>query len=100
VSDVEAELQGMAQALERASPRLSTLDALILAAVALDLAADSRSLANAFGIGHALVLRAVGSLGEEPALLSIAARDARTQRCFLTLAPGGEALVAAVKALN
>ena len=79
---------------------MSTLDALILAAVELDLVADSHSLAKAFGIGHALVLRAVSSLGDGRALLNITARDARTQRCFLTLAPGGEALVASVKALN
>jgi len=87
----------LAEALQAASSRLDALDALILAAVALDLALDSRTLAKAFGTGHALVLRAIMGMSAEPALLAIAQRDARTQRCFLALTPAGEALVAAAR---
>ena len=95
--EAEAALEGLAQALERTSPRLSTLDALVLAALAQDLAADSRSLARIFGIGHALVLRTIVALAEEPALLTITRREARTQRSILELTEVGQVLVAATR---
>lgn len=62
---------------------LSPLAAGILAALDLGLAADSRTFARLFGIEHALVLREVTTLAEEPALVGIARRDARTQRVWL-----------------
>ena len=88
-------MAALAEALQSASSRLDALDALILAAVALGLAFDSRTLAKAFGTGHALVLRAIMAMSAEPALLAVTQRDARTQRCFLALTPAAEALVAA-----
>ncbi|GBU19552.1 MULTISPECIES: hypothetical protein [unclassified Methylobacterium] len=58
---------------------LAPLEAGLLAALHLGLAADSRSFARVFGVAHALVLRAVETLaGEE--LLAVTERDPRTQR--------------------
>ena len=95
--EAEEAMAALAEALQAASSRLDALDALILATVALDLAFDSRTLAKAFGAGHALVLRAIMAMSAEPALLAVTQRDARTQRCFLALTSAGEALVAAAR---
>lgn len=61
-------------------PGLSLLEAGILAAIHLDLAADSRSFSRIFGVEHALVLRGVETLAAEAGLIAVTARDKRTQR--------------------
>lgn len=69
-------------ALDRASaahPDLSSLEAALLAALAVGLPGDSRAFARSFGIAHALVLRALAGM-EEAGHLTVTARDARTQR--------------------
>jgi hypothetical protein len=101
VSEAEAEiaLGALAEGLRRISTRLSALESLVLAAVALDLADDSRSLGKAFAVGHAPVLRAIAALSEAPALLEVVRRDPRTQRSFLALAAAGAALAAATGAI-
>lgn len=62
---------------------VSPLGAGILAALHLGIAGDSRSFARLFGIEHALVLREAVALSEEPGLVVIERRDARTQRLWL-----------------
>ncbi|MFC6788165.1 hypothetical protein ACFQE0_00055 [Methylobacterium komagatae] len=69
-------------ALERVSaahPDLSPMEAGLLAALALGLPGDSRAFARAFGVEHALVLRALTSL-DEAGRITIKERDTRTQR--------------------
>nr|WP_204262673.1 hypothetical protein [Methylobacterium sp. BTF04] len=61
-------------------PDLSTLEAGILAALHLRLAADSRSFARIFGVEHALVLRGVETLVGDVGLISVTTRNERTQR--------------------
>ncbi|GEP00455.1 hypothetical protein [Methylobacterium haplocladii] len=68
---------------------LSTLEAGLLAALSLDLAADSRSFARVFGVEHALVLRAVDALTDF-GLLTVTGRDRRTQRTRYTVSASGQ----------
>lgn len=74
-------------------PGLSTLEAGILAALHLKLAADSRSFATVFGVEHALVLRAVETLAGEAGLLVETARTAKTQRARYEPNAAGAALL-------
>ncbi|CAO4169325.1 Formate dehydrogenase subunit B [Methylorubrum extorquens] len=78
-------------------PELSLLEAGILAGLHLGLAADSRSFARIFGVEHALVLRAVESLTAE-ALITVTARDGRTQRTRYEASPAGSAVLTALAA--
>ena len=78
-------------------PDLSTLEAGLLAALHLGLAEDSRSFARVFGIEHALVLRAVESLTAET-LITVTARDGRTQRTRYEASPAGSAVLTALAA--
>ena len=78
-------------------PGLSTLEAGILAALHLDLARDSRSFARIFGVEHALVLRAVEGLSAET-LLTVTARDGRTQRTRYAASATGSAMLTALAA--
>ena len=89
----ETALTDLAETFLVRLPRLSALGGLVLAAVALDLAADSRSLARDFGIGHAQVLREITDMVEGAELLTVRSRDARTQRRYLALGPAGERLL-------
>jgi len=74
-------------------PGISTLEAGILAALHLGLAADSRSFARVFGVEHALVLRAVETLVGEVALLTVTERAPRTQRTRYAVTPAGRAVL-------
>jgi hypothetical protein len=58
---------------------LDPLEAGLLAALDLGLPGDSRGFARAFGLEHALVLRALAGL-EEAGRVTVTARDPRTQR--------------------
>ncbi len=60
-------------------PGLDTLEAGLLAALALGLPGDSRAFARTFGIAHAHVLRALAGL-EETGHVVVTAREGRTQR--------------------
>jgi hypothetical protein len=60
-------------------PGLTTLEAGLLASLALGLPGDSRAFARTFGIAHALVLRALAGL-EETGHVAVTAREGRTQR--------------------
>lgn len=74
-------------------PDLATLEAGILAALHLGLAADTRSFARVFGIEHALVLRGVEILAAEAGLVAIATRNGRTRRTQYVLTERGRALL-------
>lgn len=79
-------------------PDLALLEAGILAGLRLGLAADSRTFARVFGVAHALVLRALATLAGPASLLSLAHRDARTQRTRYGLSPAGVALLGSAAA--
>ncbi|WP_422718082.1 hypothetical protein [Falsochrobactrum tianjinense] len=89
----EAEYMALVDLLEAASGKISRLGAGIIAALALDIASDSRSFARLLGVAHALVLREVALLGEEGSYIAIRQRDARTQRIRYELSRAGERLL-------
>ncbi len=78
-------------------PELSLLEAGILAGLHLGLAADSRSFARIFGVEHALVLRAVEGLSGQ-SLLTVIAREGRTQRTRYAASETGSAMLTALAA--
>ncbi len=78
-------------------PELSLLESGILAGLHLGLAADSRSFARIFGVEHALVLRAVEGL-TGATLLTVTARDGRTQRTRYAASAAGSAMLTALAA--
>ncbi|PQZ51355.1 hypothetical protein CQ052_08225 [Ochrobactrum sp. MYb15] len=89
----EAEYMALVDALEAASGKLSRLGAGIIAALALDIASDSRSFSRILGIAHALVLREVVVLSAEGGYIRIRQRDERTQRTRYELSATGHRLV-------
>jgi len=72
------------------SQQLTATGAAILLAIHLDIATDSRSIANRLGLAPALVLRAIAALS--PRFVRVTKRDARTQRSFLEATAEGQAL--------
>lgn len=78
---------------ESSSQVLTAMGAAILLAVYLNIAADSRSIANRLGLAHALILREITLLS--PRFVRVIKRDARTQRSFLETTEEGQALAAA-----
>ena len=72
---------------------LSSLGAGIIAALALGVAADSRTFARVLGVAHALVLREVNLLGADGGYIVITQRDPRTQRTRYELSAAGRQLV-------
>jgi hypothetical protein len=78
-------------AIRQLDPLLSPLDGVILAAIALDIADDTRSLAKLFEVEHALVIRAVNQLAEGGAWLDLVERQPRTQRTKVALSEAGRA---------
>ncbi|TPW29408.1 hypothetical protein FJU08_13785 [Martelella alba] len=62
--------------------RFDAVAACILALALVDKARDSRTAARLLETGHALVLRSLVTLAEEPALIAIDRRDERTMRSF------------------
>lgn len=79
-------------------PDLSMLEAGLLAGLQLGLASDSRSFARVFGVEHALVLRALDALSGTAGLVTLTARDARTQRTRYAASEAGTALLAGLAA--
>lgn len=78
--------------IEGQSQELTATGAAILLAIHLDIATDSRSIANRLGLAHALVLREITALS--PRFVRVTKRDARTQRSFLQATAEGQALAA------
>lgn len=94
-SDTTPDLErfdALVSALLAIEPALSPIGAALVAALAEELAADSRSAANRLGLAHALVLREVHAL-EASDMLAIARRDARTMRTFYALGESGRLLL-------
>lgn len=89
----EAEYMAFVEALMTASSSLSGLGAGIVAALALNIAADSRTFARLLGVAHALVLREVSGLGQDGGYLRVRQRDPRTQRIRYELSTAGHRLV-------
>ena len=88
-----ADYMALVERLVAASENLSPFSAGIIAALALDVAADSRTFARVLGIEHALVLREVNLLGADGGYLHITQRDPRTQRTRYELSRAGLQLV-------
>ncbi|EHH08997.1 hypothetical protein ATCR1_02350 [Agrobacterium tumefaciens CCNWGS0286] len=80
------------RAQESSSQVLTATGAAILLAVYLNIAADSRSIANRLGLAHALILREITLLS--PRFVRVTKRDARTQRSYLETTEEGQALAA------
>jgi hypothetical protein len=93
----EAEYMTLVDALEAASGKISRLGAGIIAALALDIASDSRSFSRILGVAHALVLREVAALGAEGGYIRIRQRDERTQRTRYELNTTGNRLVEEIR---
>ncbi|OJF91298.1 hypothetical protein [Pararhizobium antarcticum] len=84
------------EAIRQQETYLSPLAAGIVVALSMDIASDSRSLAKALGIAHALVLREISLMTGPATLVNIRARDARTQRTHLILSEKGTSILAAI----
>jgi len=93
----EAEYMTFVDALMTASRSLTGLGAGIVAALALDIASDSRTFARLLGVAHALVLREISVLGQEHGYVRIRQRDPRTQRTRYELNAAGQRLVEEAK---
>lgn len=91
-SFTEAEFLARVDAVQAQDPVLSPLMAGIVAALFLEIAADSRTFAKLFGIEHALVLREINQPSGPDAPIEIIRRNVRTQRTYLKLTVKGEAL--------
>lgn len=88
-----ASFMAMVEQMQQASSQaLTATGAAILLAIHLEIATDSRSIANRLGLAHALVLREITALS--PHFLLVTRRDARTQRSFLEATAEGQALAA------
>ena len=94
MSEEEEDLLATIEAIRRLDPRLSPLDGVILAAVTLDIADDTRSFARLFEVEHALVIRATHELTEEGRWLEVVERQARTQRTKVAISEAGKARLA------
>lgn len=88
-----ADYMALVEKLASDAQDLSSLGAGIIAALALGVAADSRSFARVLGVAHALVLREVNLLGADGGYIVITQRDLRTQRTRYELSPAGRQLV-------
>lgn len=89
----EAEYMAMVDAIEAASGKISRLGAGIVAALALDIASDSRSFSRILGVAHALVLREVVALSADGGYINVRQRDERTQRTRYELNRTGNRLI-------
>jgi hypothetical protein len=87
----EAFLAGVAE-LCATDPTVSQIGAATLLALHLDICSDSRTFSRLFGIEHALVLRGVTELADG-VFVTVADRNARTQRTTIALTEGGRSLL-------
>ncbi|GLS23525.1 hypothetical protein GCM10007874_65460 [Labrys miyagiensis] len=95
MSAEDSELLAAIEAIRRLDPALTPLDGVILAAVTLGIADDTRSLAKLFEVEHALVIRAVNQLADGGVWLDVVERQARTQRTKVALSEAGRARLGA-----
>lgn len=77
-----------------ADTSLNPLGAALLAANYLGIAKDTRTFARKLGVEHALVLREITALDQHGGFLTIAGRNARTQRLEFVLTGKGTRLAA------
>ena len=89
----EAQYIALVDVLEAQSGKISRLSAGIIAALALEIASDSRSFSRLFGVAHALVLRELVALGAEDGYIRVLKRDERTQRTRYDLNAAGARLI-------
>lgn len=90
-------LDRLAQGLaERDAGFLSALGPYVLAAAALGIADDSRTLARRFDLAHALVIRELNALAHEAGLVEITGQGAGSQRMGFALTDRARALIAEV----
>lgn len=75
----------LAASLEAQDPRLSPIQAGLLAAARFDIAGDSRTFARRLGLAHALVLRELSALDDRGDLVRLVKRDGRTMRTHFVL---------------
>ena len=94
MNEEEEDLLATIEAIRRLDSRLSPLDGVILAAVALDIADDTRSFARLFEVEHALVIRAAHDLTGDGRWLDVVERQARTQRTKVASSEAGRARLA------
>jgi hypothetical protein len=73
---------------------LTGVGAALIAANQLQIAKDSRSFSNKFGIAHALVLREISGISGEDGLLAVLSRNERTHRTEFALTEKGKRLAA------
>ncbi|NNU61689.1 hypothetical protein HKX02_15755 [Ochrobactrum soli] len=93
MDEAAADYMALVERLVATSENLSPFGAGIIAALALGVAADSRTFGRVLGIEHALVLREVNLLGADGGYIRISQRDPRTQRTRYELSPVGRQLV-------
>lgn len=72
--------------LQAEDPRLSGIQAALVAAARTGVANDSRTFARCLDLAHALVLRELNALAERGGTIRIDGRDARTMRTRYSLA--------------
>ncbi len=89
VEPSEEQFMQMVSAVCAADASLTSLGAALVLALHTGIARDTRTFARKLGIEHALVLREVSGLSEA-GLLTVTARNARTQRTELALTAEGE----------
>lgn len=91
------ELDRLAAELAQAeAPFLSALGPYVLAAAALGIADDSRTLARRLDLAHALVIRELNALAHEAGLVEITGQGAGSQRMGFALTDRARALIAEV----
>lgn len=93
----EAEYMAFVEALMDESRSLTGLGAGIVAALELDIAADSRTFARLLGVAHALVLREISVLGQDGGYILVRQRDPRTHRTRYELSATGRQLAERVR---
>lgn len=71
---------------------MTDIGPLLLSAVALELAADTRGFARMFDVAHALVIRECTQLQDDLGLLYLENREERSGRLFLSLSEKGRML--------
>ncbi|MEW9613117.1 hypothetical protein AB3G45_04600 [Shinella sp. S4-D37] len=88
-ADEAGDFLALVARLQAEDPRLSGIQAALVAAARTGVANDSRTFARRLGLAHAVVLRELNALAERGATIRIDGRDARTMRTRYSLASSG-----------
>lgn len=92
-SDIsEDQFMQIVSAICASDASLTGVGAALIVAYRLQIAKDSRSFSNKFGIAHALVLREISGISGDDGLLVILSRNERTHRTEFKLTEKGERL--------